>query len=253
MGGRIGEGCRRAAAYAGLALAVGWGAACAGDGLEGVLRQAGIALPAGELDEGTIARGLRQALEVGTRRAVSRTAVEDGFLGNQRIRIPVPESLEPMASALRRFGLGAQVDELEVAMNRAAERAAGEAADVLLAAVRSMTLADARQILEGGDTAATEYFRRTTRAELRTRFEPIVAEKMQAVGLARLYDGLVARYEALPIPKQPAPDLQEYVTDRALDGLFTSLAEEEQRIRADPAARTTELLRRVFGASRASD
>lgn len=236
----------RAAACGVLAFASGPGCAGGGSGLGDVLREAGLPLPAG-LDDDTIASGLREALEVGTRNAVSRTSKRDGFLRNDRIRIPVPESLDPLTSALRRFGFAAQVDELELAMNRAAERAAGEAAPVFLDAIRSLSLADAREILEGPDTAATDYFQRTTRDALRSRFEPIVAEQMQAVGLARLYRGLVAKYEALPVPTQPAPDLEDHVTRRALDGLFTVLGEEERRIRTEPAARTTELLRRVFG------
>ncbi len=234
-------------------LACGLAAGCAADGslggLEGVLEQAGLGMPATTLDEGTIARGLREALEVGSRNAVARTSTLDGFLRNELIRIAVPEELDTMTSALRRFGFGAQVDELELAMNRSAERAAGEATDVFLGAIRGMTLADAREILQGPDTAATDYFRRATSDELRARFEPIVAEKMEAVGLARLYGDLVARYQALPVPKQPAPDLQDHVTEQALAGLFTVLGEEERKIRNDPAARTTELLRRVFGAS----
>ena len=133
-------------------------------------------------------------------------------------------------------------------MNRAAERAAGEATDVFLDAIRKMTFSDARAILDGGDTAATEYFRRTSSAALRSRFEPIVSEKMQTVGLAQLYSGLASHYQRLPVPgKEPAPELESYVTDHALDGLFTVLGEEETRIRRDPAARVNELLRTVFG------
>jgi hypothetical protein len=184
---------------------------------------------------------------VGTENAVRRTSRLDGFLANDAIRIRLPESIEPMTDALRAVGFRAQVDELEVGMNRAAERAAGEAAEVFLDALSRMTIDDARAILQGSDTAATEYFRRNTSDALRARFEPIVTEKMQTVGLARLYDGMVASYRALPIPKQEAPRLEGWVTDRALDGLFTVLGEEEQRIRTDPAARVTDLLRTVFG------
>ncbi len=241
------------AGAAGLALCLAVATGCADGaslaGLETVLRQAG--LPTGRsaagLDAGTIASGLREALRVGTQNAVSRTSRLDGFLGSELIRIRLPESIEPMTDALRTIGFGRQVDELEVGMNRAAERAAGEAADVFLDAISRMTIDDARGILQGGDTAATEFFRRATSDTLRSRFEPIVTEKMQTVGLARLYDSMVARYRALPIPKKEAPALESYVTDRALDGLFTVLGQEEQRIRTDPAARVTELLRTVFG------
>lgn len=200
------------------------------------------------LDDGTVIAGLKEALRVGTRNAVAATARPDGFLANPRIHIPVPEQLDTMARGLRAVGLGGQVDELEVAMNRAAEAASAEAFDVFAAAVSQMTFADARGILEGGETAATQYFERTTRADLRQRFEPIVVEGMRSVGLARLYDQLLARWRAIPLAPDPGLDLRAYVTERGLDGLFTMLADEERRIRTDPAARTTELLRRVFGA-----
>jgi hypothetical protein len=159
----------------------------------------------------------------------------------------LPDSLETMAKGLRAIGMGSQVDELEVAMNRAAEKAAGQAKDVFWQGIRQMSFADAQAILQGGDTAATEYFDRTTRPTLRARYEPIVARTMDQVGLVRTYDDLVGRYTALPFTKKPAFDLRSYVTDKALDGLFTVLGEEERKIRTDPAARTTKLLREVFG------
>jgi hypothetical protein len=201
---------------------------------------------AGPDEGGTIVAGLKQALEVGTERAVARTSQRDGFLGNPGIRIGLPESLQKMAAGLRAVGFGKQVDELEVSMNRAAEQASGEAVDVFWQGIRQMSFADARAILAGGDTAATEYFERTTREPLRERFEPIVAERMRGVGLARLYGDLVARYDALPFAEKPSLDLEGYVTDGALDGLFKVLGEEERRIRRDPAARTTALLKEVF-------
>jgi hypothetical protein len=151
-----------------------------------------------------------------------------------------------MATGLRAVGFGGQVDELEVAMNRAAEQASAEATEVFWQGIRQMSFSDARAILTGGDTAATEYFERTTREPLRQRFEPIVAERMRGVGLARLYGDLVARYVALPFTKEPNLNLEGYVTDGALDGLFRVLGEEERRIREDPAARTTALLKEVF-------
>jgi hypothetical protein len=144
-------------------------------------------------------------------------------------------------------GFGAQVDELEVAMNRAAESAAGEAGEVFWQGIREMTFSDAMGILNGGDTAATEYFERTTRDTLRARFEPIVASKMNEVGLVRRYEELRARYAALPFTQEPSLDLRGYVTERALDGLFEVLGEEEREIRTDPAARVTPLLKEVFG------
>ena len=201
------------------------------------------------LDEATVVAGLRDALRVGTERTVSATSRPGGYLANELIRIHTPESLESMTGALRAIGLGAKVDELEVAMNRAAEQAAGEATSVFWNGIQQISFQDARGILSGGDTAATDYFRRTTSAELRRRFSPIVEQKMAAVGLVQLYDDLVSRYRAIPLASlagQP-PDLRQHVTDGALAGLFSVLGQEEARIRRDPAARSTELLRAVFG------
>jgi hypothetical protein len=227
-------------------------AACQGSsglaGLDGVL--AGLGGPGGSLDSATVAAGLREALAVGTANAVETTSRTDGFWRNPAIRIPLPEALAPMASTLRGLGLSRQVDELELTMNRAAEQAAGEAAPVFLDALQGMTISDALGILNGGDTAATEYFRSRTSDELRTRFAPIVGDQMSRLGLVQLYDGLAARYAALPLTTTPPVDLRDYVTDRALGGLFTVLGQEETRIREDPAARTTELLQRVFGPGR---
>ena len=204
------------------------------------------------LDEGTVVSGLKEALRVGTERSVARTSRMDGFLADELIRIHTPESLRTMTQALRTVGFGARVDELEVAMNRAAERASGEAREVFWAGIRQMSVADAWGILNGGETAATDYFRATTQDALRARFAPIVEAQMQAVGLVRLYDDLVARYRALPLTGLTAqpPDLRQHVTQGALDGLFLVLGQEEARIRQDPAARTSELLRRVFAGAR---
>lgn len=225
-----------------LAAALG----CAGDGGVGdIINRMG--LPEAGLSDGTIISGLKQALEVGTRSAVDQTSQVNGYFDNPLIRIPLPGTLDTMAKGLRAIGFGDRVDELELQMNRAAEQAAGEATDVFWNAIRQMTFADARAILQGNDTAATDFFERTTRGELAQRFEPIVTEKVGQVGLARLYDDLTARYAALPFASKPTLNLSDYVTGRALDGLFTVLGEEERKIRTDPAARSTALLQRVFG------
>ena len=202
--------------------------------------------PAAPLDAKTVALGLKDALRVGTERTVASTSTLDGFLANELIRIALPEQLDGLAAALRRLGLGSQVDAFEVTMNRAAERAAGEAKDVFWDAIQNMTLADAYGVLRGGETAATDYFRAHTSDALRARFGPIVSSKMAEVGLYRAYNQLLSRYSALPLVSKPTLELDEYVTERTLEGLFSVLAREEKRIREDPAARTTELLRRVF-------
>ena len=221
---------RTAALNACLALLLGMG--CAGGGLGGGNR---------------VVDGLKQALSIGTQNAVAQTSQLGGYLDDPAIRIKLPGALDTMAKGLRLVGYGPQIDELYVGMNRAAEKAAGEAADVFLLGIRQMTFSDAMGILNGGDTAATEYFERTTRGTLFQRFEPIVTDKMGEVGVVQDYDALVSRYTALPFTKKPNLDLQDYVTNRALDGLFKVLGDEERKIRTDAAARVTPLLREVFG------
>jgi hypothetical protein len=199
------------------------------------------------LDEPTVASGLKEALQVGARNAVQSTSRLDGFQANDLIRIALPPELEKMSSGLRAIGFGSQVDELELTMNRAAEGAAGEATEVFIDAITGMSFQDAMGILKGEQDAATQYLRRTTGDTLRTRFRPIVDGKMREVGLVSLYDNLVGRLRALPLVPKPELDLQGYVTDKTLDGLFHVVAEEEGRIRTDPSARVTDLLRTVFG------
>jgi len=204
----------------------------------------------GALDEATVIAGIREALRVGTDNTVLSTSKLDGYLGNQLIRIAIPEQMTSVASALRTVGLGSQVDELEVGMNRAAELAAGEAREIFWNAITGMTVSDAFGILNGGNTAATEYFRDKTFDALHVRFHPIVQQKIEEIGLSRVYSKVADTYNNLPLAgTQKMVDLDEYVTERALVGLFTVLATEEQKIREDPVARTTELLRRVFGRS----
>lgn len=191
--------------------------------------------------------GLKEALRIATERAVQSTSQANGFLDNPKIRIGLPGVLGKMSSALRLVGMGAQVDELELAMNRAAEKAAGEAVPVFVDAISQMTFQDAAAIVTGGDTAATDYFERTTSERLRARFRPIAEQAMQNVGLAQQYDQLIGRYTAIPFASKPKLDLPSFVTERTLAGLFSVIGDEEKKIRSDPAARTTALLRQVFG------
>ena len=198
------------------------------------------------LDESTVAAGLKEALRVGSERAVASTSTTDGFLGNQLIRIAMPDELATAAKTLRAVGFGGQVDAFEVGMNRAAEKASAEAKPVLVDAVSQMTLTDAMGVLRGGDTAATDYFRGKTSDSLRARFMPIIKDKMGQVGLYQQYNQLMSSYTALPLAQKPSFDLDGYVADQGLNGLFTTLAQEEKNIRANPAARTTDLLQKVF-------
>ncbi len=201
----------------------------------------------GPLDSETVAAGLKEALRIGTERSTATTSSLDGFYGNALIRIALPEQYTGVADALRKFGMGSQVEAFELSMNRAAEKASGEAVEVFWDSITKMSISDAFGILNGGDTAATDYFRRRTSAELHSRFQPIVISKMEAVGVYRLYEDLVSSYDMLPIEKPAAVDLDDYITERTVNGIFLILEKEEQKIRQDPAARTTALLRKVFG------
>ena len=193
------------------------------------------------------AAGLKEALRVATERAVASTSKTGGFLDNPKIHIGLPGALGTMSSALRTVGMGAQVDQLEVAMNHAAEKATSEATPVFVDAIKGMSFQDASKIVSGGDTAATDYFQKTTSGTLRTRFRPIVEEAMQKVGVVQQYDQLVGRYKSMPFASSPNLDLTSYVTDKTLSGLFTVVGEEEKQIRTNPAARATDLLKQVFG------
>ncbi|MBC8423394.1 DUF4197 domain-containing protein [bacterium] len=199
------------------------------------------------LDEETVAAGLREALEVGTGRAVTSTSATDGFLANELIRIALPPDLQGAAGTLRDLGQGDHVDAFVVLMNRAAEQASALAVDPFVDAVGRMTLADAFSILDGPPDAATRFFRTQTEDDLRLRFRPVVSGTMRETGLYDDYEELLALYDILPIGDKPSLDLTRHITDRTLDGLFQMLAQEEGRIRSDPIARTTDLLRRVFG------
>lgn len=201
----------------------------------------------GEPDTRTVAAGLKEALRVGARRTVDAVSREGGYLDNPEIRIPLPSELESMADALRRVGLSGQLDQLKIRMNRAAEKAAAQATPVFVDAISNMSFADAREVLAGSDTAATDYLRDETSDELRRRYRPIVEAQLQDLGVVELYESLHARYRQIPLVPSLEFTPRDYVTDRALDGLFKLLGDEEKRIRANPAARTTELLRRVFG------
>lgn len=192
--------------------------------------------------------GLRTALERGANAAVAALGRSDGFLGNPRVRIPLPDSLARAEKLARRLGYSEPVDELVVAMNRAAEAAVPEARKLLVDAVRKMSAQDAKAILTGGDTAATEYFRNTSDAALRTRFLPIVKAATEKVGVAQHYREFARPAAAVGLLKTEHVDLDDYVTRKALDGLYYMLGEEEKKIRKDPLASGSAILRKVFGA-----
>jgi uncharacterized protein DUF4197 len=199
------------------------------------------------LDHTKIASGLKEALRVGTDTTVRLTGKLDGYFGNQAIKILMPERLRSLETGLRAVGYGPKVDEFVLSMNRAAERAAPAARGIFVDAITAMTFDDARRILDGGNTAATEYFKTKTSDHLAVAFRPIVEGAMNEVGVTRQYRELVGRATAIPFLKLDTLDLDQYVVGKGLDGLFHVLGEQEQKIRLDPAARVTELLREVFG------
>ena len=201
---------------------------------------------AAQLSDATTASGLRQALELATQRAVASTSKTGGFLDDPSIHIKLPGKLDGLATGMRAVGMGAQVDELEVAMNHAAEKAAAEATPVFVDAIKGMSFDDAAGILRGNDTAATSYFKKKTTAPLTAKFRPIVDTAMKQVGVMKQYDSLVSQYSSTPFASVPKLDLGGYVTDKALAGLFKVVGDEEKRIRKDPTARATDLLKQVF-------
>lgn len=204
----------------------------------------------GSLQNEDIVAGLKEALRIGAGNSVAQVGQLDGYLNNPDIRIPLPAPLAKTEKLLRFAGYGDQVDAFETSMNRAAEQAAPQAKEIFWQAISDMTLDDARQILNGGDTAATDYFAERTRPKLAELFSPVVHDSMAAVGATRNFQQLDTTLKSLPFGEALSFDLDRYVTDGALDGLFVILGEEERKIRQDPAARTTELLKKVFGAAK---
>lgn len=220
----------------------------AGSADAGIMEKLGLKSK-GPNDE-TVAKGLKEALTVGTGNAVTRTGVVDGFFKNEAIRILMPEKLHTMDKGLRAVGMGPKLDEFVLSMNRAAERAAPAAKAIFKSAIGEMKFSDVRKILDGGDTAATEYFRTKTTARLTESFRPVVSQALGEAGATKQYKGLAAKASSIPFLRSPALDLDGYVTGKALYGLFLVLGEEERKIRKDPAARVTQLLKDVFGAKR---
>jgi hypothetical protein len=200
----------------------------------------------GTLGNDEIIAGLKEALAVGTEKAVGIVSRPDGYYKNSAIKIPLPESIHKVEKFLRASGYGQKLDAFEMSMNRAAERAAPEAKSIFGDAIRDMSFEDAEKILKGRDNEATLYFEDKTSNRLHEVFKPIVKVAMGEVGVTRSYQALNARIESIPFGKSAGFDLDQYVTDGALKGLFKMLGEQERQIRTDPAARVTDLLQKVF-------
>ena len=190
---------------------------------------------------------LKTALDQGTSKAIEALGVTDGFLKNPKVRIALPPALEKADGVMRLFGMGDQADALVVAMNRAAEAAVPEARTLLVNAVKQMSIADAREILTGGDDSATQYFRRVSYDQLHERFLPIVKENTDKVALSQQYNRFVGQAATYGLVDEQDSNVEGYVTRKALDGLFTMIAEEERAIRKDPLGQSSEILEKVFG------
>ncbi|MES2885995.1 MAG: DUF4197 domain-containing protein [Pseudomonadota bacterium] len=213
-------------------------------------QQGGAAPSLASLSNADIAAGLKAALSQGTRRAVASLGRSDGFWSNAAARIPVPKPIRKIESLVRGAGLGGHIDQLHLSLNRAAEQAVPAAADVFGDAVQQLTLDDVRGILTGPRDSATQYFKRTTTEKLTARFRPIVSKATANVGVAQSYKQMVSAAGPFAASMGASSDLDGYVTSKALDSLFVQVAAEEARIRDNPAARTSDIMKRVFAAVR---
>ena len=201
----------------------------------------------GGLTESDAVTGIKEALVKGTGESVKIVSKVDGYFANPQIKIPFPEDARTIESKLRAIGLGSKVDEVVLSINRAAEDAAKSAEQVFVGAIKGMTVSDAIQIVKGKNDAATQYLSKATSPELRTKFRPIIKASLDKVDATRLWTDVINTYNQIPFVSKQNPDLTEYVTNKAIDGLFVMIAKEELKIRQNPAARTTEILKKVFG------
>jgi hypothetical protein len=197
-----------------------------------------------------VAQGLKEALIKGISTGSDLVSQADGYLKNPQIRIPFPPEVKKVEDRLRQIGLGGEVDKFVVTLNRGAEDAAKEAKPIFIEAIRAMTIQDAWAILRGESDAATQYLKRTTSGLLKEKFKPVIQNSLNKVNATRYYGEIVTRYNQIPLVQKVNPDLDDYATDKAIEGLFLMIAREESNIRQNPVARTTEILKRVFGSQK---
>ncbi|UBZ14859.1 DUF4197 domain-containing protein [Flagellimonas marinaquae] len=193
-----------------------------------------------------IAQGLREALNMGIEKQVNKLTSENGFYRNELVKILLPEELQKVDKTLRDIGLSSLADEGLRIINRAAEDAVGEATPIFVDAVKGITFNDARQILLGNDNAATQYLQRATKTQLYNKFNPIIKNSFQKVGADKIWSNIITKYNSLPLTNDVNPDLTDYTTNEALEGVYTMIAVEEKEIRTKVSSRTTELLKKVF-------
>lgn len=194
-----------------------------------------------------VTEGLKEALVKGISEGSDLVSQVDGYFKNPAIKIPFPPEVEQVETTLRQVGLGGEVDKFVLTLNRGAEDAAKEAKPIFLAAIRQMTIEDAWSILQGQDDAATQYLKTSTSELLKEKFKPVIQNSLSKVNATKYYSDLVSSYNRIPLVQKVNPDLDEYATERAIEGLFVMIAKEEKNIRENPLARTSELLKKVFG------
>jgi len=213
---------------------------------KGASSASGLSAAQKSLGDVKIGEGLKEALTVSTGNAVTQTGAAGGFLNNEKIKIGMPEQLQSLDKGLRMIGYGPQVDEFVLSMNQAAEKATPAAKTIFLDAIGEMTIDDASKILAGSDTAATEYFQEKTTDKLTAAFKPTVAQSTDAVGVTKQYKDLVGKYQSVPFASKVTLDIDDYVTGKTVDGLFVVVGEQEKKIRTNPTARVSGLLKEVF-------
>jgi hypothetical protein len=194
-----------------------------------------------------VGAGLKEALINGISKGSDLVSQLDGYYKNPEIKIPFPPDVKKVENTLRDIGLGSEVDKFIMTLNRGAEDAAKEAKPIFITAIKSMTIDDAWAILKGEENAATNYLKKTTSLQLKEKFKPVIQASLNKVSATKYYSDLVTRYNKIPLVDKVNPDLDDYATDKAIEGLFTMIAKEEKNIRQDPVARTTDLLKKVFG------
>ncbi len=202
------------------------------------------------LTSAEVGEGLKEALIKGISNGSDLASQLDGYFKNPEIKIPFPPEVKKVEDRLRQLGLGGEVDKFVMTLNRGAEDAAKEAKPIFISAIKQMTIDDAWGILKGEPDAATKYLQRTTSNQLKEKFKPVIQNSLNKVSATKYYGDIVNRYNSIPLVQKVNPDLNEYATDMAIQGLFTMIAKEEKNIRQDPVARTTELLKRVFGSAK---
>jgi len=204
----------------------------------------------GQLSSAEIAEGLKEALTNGISKGSDLVSQADGYFKNPEIKLPFPPEAKKAEEKLRQMGMGGEVDKFILTLNRASEDAAKEAKPIFVTAIKSMTIQDAAGILKGQPDAATQYLKRTTSSPLKDKFKPVVQNSLSKVNATKYYSDLINTYNKIPLVQKMNPNLDDYATDKAIEGLFVMIAKEEKNIRANPAARTSELLKKVFGSQK---